>query len=298
LSDYFGEEEINGLKVTLEKWELRREWEKLKERADLFAQKNEPEKAIPLYKRALQYDENAPILNNLGIQYLKINAVKEGFSYLTRALSLEPKNISILLHYIEAAILCGKFDKASKVIQKASEINPNHPDIDFLRGLMSYEQKDYPTALTYFEKAINSNKTVPYYAHKAVDIHLKMRQYEKALTALKKTTTHDSTYYEKEAEIYAAWGDIPRAIKSMQSALSATNEPSAAAYTKLAAYYRQDYDTTRAETAIKKALTLNPENNIVRLENARIKKGLGRTREYQAVLNEILKSFKDNYRNA
>jgi hypothetical protein len=51
-----------------------------------------------------------------------------------------------------------------------------------------------------------------------------------------------------------------------------------------------------AEAAINKALSLSPENNIIRLENAGIKKGLGRTREYQAVLNEILKSFKESYR--
>ncbi|MCL2225110.1 MAG: tetratricopeptide repeat protein [Defluviitaleaceae bacterium] len=298
LANYFDEEELSGLKATLEKWELRREWEKLKERADFFASKNEPDKAIPLYKRALQYDENAPLLNNLGVQYLQANSPKEGLSYLTRALSLEPKNFSILLHYTEAAILSGKFDKAAKALQKAYAVNPKHPDIAFLLGLMSYEQKDYPTALTYFEKAINADPTVPYYTHKAVDIHLQMRQYEKALAALQKSATHDSAYHEKEAEIHAAEGNLPRAIKSMQAALSATAEPAATAYAKLAAYHRQDYDTARAEEAITKALSLNPHNNIVLLENARIKKGLGHTREYQSVLGEILKSFKEGYRNA
>ncbi|MCL2456199.1 MAG: hypothetical protein FWD19_01465, partial [Defluviitaleaceae bacterium] len=59
---------------------------------------------------------------------------------------------------------------------------------------------------------------------------------------------------------------------------------------------RQDYSPALAEIAIQKALEISPENNSVRLENARIKKALGRTREYQAALNEILKSFKDEYR--
>jgi tetratricopeptide (TPR) repeat protein len=295
LAEYFSEEELSGLKATLEKWELRREWERLKERGDWFARKKEPQKAIPLYKRALQYDENAALLNNLAIQYLQISAYQEGLSCLTRALSLEPANFSILLHYIEAAILNREFEKAAKAIKKAYAVNPNHADIAFLLGLLSYEQKDYPTALTYFEKAIEMDKTVTYYAYKAADIHLQLRQYEKALTVLQKITARDTAYYAKEAEIYAAWGDIPRAIKILTPA--AFRAPDAALYAKLAAYHRQDYDTARAETAIQKAISLSPENNIVRLENARIKKGLGRTREYQAALNEILKSFKENYRS-
>lgn len=296
LADYFAEEELKTLQPALEKWELCREWEKLKERGDYFARKKEPAKAIPLYKRALQYDENATLLNNLGIQYMQLSTHREGLSALTRALSLEPKNFTILLNYIEAAILNGSYDKAAKALQQAYAQDPNHADTAYLLGLMSERQKDYPTALTYFEKAMEMDKTVSYYAHKAVEIHLQMRQYEKAFSALQKTTARDTAHYAKEAEIYAAWGDTARAIISMNQALL-TGEPEATLYARLAAYHRQDYDTAKAEAVIQKALALDPENNIVRLENARIKKGLGRTRDYQAALNEILKGFKDSYRS-
>ena len=294
LTPYFGEEEIASIKASLEEWELRREWEQLKERGDFFARRKEPNKAIPLYKRALQFTENAALLNNLGIQYMQVSALQEGLSCLTRALSLEPKNFSILLHYIEAAILNGDYNKAAKAIKKAHEQNPENADIEFLRGLMEFEKKDNTAALSHFEKAMEMDKTVSYYAHKAIDIHLHMRRFEKALDVLKKTHPN-AEYFAKEAEIYAACGDNARAIKSMQQAIIYNAD--ASQYAKLAAYHRLDYDTASAETVIQKALTLSPENNIVRLENARIKKGLGRTREYQAVLNEILKSFKDDYRS-
>jgi tetratricopeptide (TPR) repeat protein len=246
LVDYFSEKELNGLKATLEKWELRREWEQLKERGDWFARKKEPEKAIPLYKRALQYDENAALLNNLAVQYMQISAVQEGLSCLTRALSLESDNFSILLHYTEAAILNREFEKAAKAIKKAHAINPNHADISFLLGLMSYEKKDYSAALELFEKAMEMDNTVPYYAYKTADIHMQLRQYEKALAALQKITNRDTACLAKEAEIYAAWGDIPRAIKLMYQALAICREPEAALYAKLAAYHRQDYDTAKA----------------------------------------------------
>ncbi|MCL2387330.1 MAG: tetratricopeptide repeat protein [Defluviitaleaceae bacterium] len=295
LVDYFAEDELGTLKTALEKWELRREWEQLKERGDYFANRKEPAKAIPLYKRALQYDENAPILNNLGIQYLQTSAFEEGFACLSRAMLVAPNNFSILLHYIEAAILSGHYGDAAKALKKAYEKDPNCADIAFLLGLMSYEQKDYPKALTYFEKAIAMDMTVPHYVHKAAEVHLQMRQYEKALNTLETATRHDATFHAKKAEIYAAWNDIPRAVKAMTVAVII--EPEATNYAKLAAYHRQDYEPRKAEVAIEKALALDPENNMVKLENARIKKGLGHTREHQAILTEVLKEFRDNYRS-
>jgi len=296
LVSYFDAQDLTQLRETLEKWELRREWEKLKERADFFAEKMECEKAIPLYRRALEFDENVAVLNNLAVQHMQLGAYAEGLSCLTRALALdnksEPKNFQVLLHYIEAAILAGEFEKAAKAITKAVAIDPSHADLAFLLGLMSYEKKDFSAASAYFEQAHEADKTVVYYLEKAADVHLQMRGFEQALKTLQKITTRDSAYYAKEAEIYAAWGDLPKAIKSMTLALR--GEP--ALYAKLAAYHRQDYDPERADAVIKRAIALSPENNAVRLENARIKKGLGRHREYQSAVNEILASFKEEYR--
>ena len=294
LANYFSEESLAELSQTLTAWETRREWEKLKERGDYFAAKNEPLKAIPLYKRALAFEENPALLNNLGIQYMRTAAHDDATRCLTRALSLAPKDFDILLHYIEAAILNGSFEKAAKALKKAKK--PDRAEILFLTGLMAHEQKDYPAALAHYEKAIQTDSSVFFYVSKAVDIHLLMRQYEKALETLRQTTQQDYSFHAKEAEIYAAWGNIPRAVKAMKQAVSQEEDP--VLYAKLAAYHRQDYEPRMAEAAIQKALAIAPENDIARLENARIKKALGRTREYQGALTEILRSFKDEYVNA
>ena len=295
LADYFNAEEIESLRPALEKWEQRFEWEQLKERADFFAQKNEPEKAVELYRRALEYEENAAVLNNLGVQLMMLHDTREALNALTRALSIAPHNFDILLHYIEAAILNASFDRASRAIEKAQQINPSHADVVFLIGFMAFKQKDYATALMYFEKASEADRSVTFYAFKIADIYLNTRRFEKALEALQKTTTRDAAYYAKEAEIYTAWGDVPQAIKSMT--LACAKEPNAINYARQAALYRKDYDIARAEIAISRAMKLSPENNIVQLENARIKKGLGKTKEYQEGLNTILADFREKYRD-
>ncbi|MCL2840477.1 MAG: tetratricopeptide repeat protein [Defluviitaleaceae bacterium] len=296
LTEYFSSEEISTLKISLEKWEQRREWEKLRERGDYFVNRGEPSKAIPLYKRALQYEENSTLFNNIGVAYLQLGAAKDAYPYFMKALRKSPRNFSILLHCAEAAILSGHFEDATKFLKKAQNNHANHADIPFLNGLMAWEKKDYTNALAYFSKAIDTDSNVPHYTYKIVDAHLSMRQYEKARKALESITIRDVSYYTKLAELYAAWGNIPRAINASIQATEAAETPDAVLFAKLAGYYRQDYDPNRAEEAIEKALSINPEHDIVRLENARIRKGLGRTREYQAALTDILKSFKEKYR--
>jgi len=296
LTEYFSKVELDTIKKSLEAWEMRREWEKLKERADYFVNRGEPAKALPLYKRALQYEENATLYNNIGIAHMQLGAPKEGLNSLVKALTLDSKNHQILLHCIEAAILSGNFDDASKMLSRAFTIKPTSADIPFLTGLIAWEKKDYSAALAYFNQAFTKDSSVTFYVYKIVDVHLQMRQYDKALAALERAPARDVGYYSKEAELYITWHDIPRAIKSTLKAIEVSPAPDAVLYAKLAGCYRQDYDPRRAEDAIQKALAIDPEHDIVRLENARIKKGLGRTREYQAALTDVLKSFKERYR--
>ena len=71
----------------------------------------------------------------------------------------------------------------------------------------------------------------------------------------------------------------------------AQNPENANLWTKLARLYRQDYDNPRANEAIQNALP--SQTSAALLENARIKKGLGRMREYQAGLSEVVKRLSE-----
>ena len=297
LIEYLSPEEIKGLKSTLQAWELRREWEKLKERADHLVKRGEPARALSLYKRALSFEENVALLNNIGVVCMQLSVSKEAANYLSRAMAMEPQNLNILLNYIEAAILSRQYENAESALQTAESIAPHCPDIPFLRGLFAHEQKNYIKALAFYEKAVQLDPAVPYYVYKMVDVHMEIRQFAKALEVLQAIRTKDAAYYVKEAEIHAVIGDVPASLKCMRRATAAAdgaNNPNL--WAKLAEYYRRDYDWRRAEKAISHAVKLAPDNDLVRLESARIKKGLGRTRDYQAELAEILKSFKDGYR--
>ena len=302
--EYFSTPELATLKTDLERWEHRVEWEKLKDRADNLVSRGEPAKALPLYARALSYGENPALLNNMGIVNMQLSNHTEAVRLLARAHAALPESIATALHYAEALILNGDYADASEVLKNASDsyhtstgsppVQSETADIQYLQGLIFYQRQDYQSALPYFQKAAALNPEVPLYTHKLAETYMQMRQHDKALAILTESPT--APHHEKMAEIYASYGHahMPEAIRHMRQAISQGGRGNAALWTKLAEYYRKDYDWERANEAITHALPT--KNAAVLLENARIKKGLGRMREHRTGLSDTLKVLAERYR--
>ena len=268
LMPYFNDEEIAAVSDDLKRWESRREWEQLKERGDQFLTRNDPAKAAPLYRRALQFEENVPLLNNLAVALMRLDANTEALRLLQRARTMEPHNPTLTLHYAEAAILSRQFDRAQDALNQAAQsLAPRDTqaaaDIAYLQGLMAFEQNDCPAALAFFQSAQQQNDQIPLYTIKISDALLKMRQYDQALQALAHYPTPDEDFYTQQVKIHTAAGNVPQAVRAIKQALEHSN--SAALWTHLAACYRRDYDFARADEAIAKALTIDPHNEAARL---------------------------------
>jgi Tfp pilus assembly protein PilF len=119
--------------------------------------------------------------------------------------------------------------------------------------------------------------------------------YDEALAALSALGEETKELLVKQAYVYFASGNVPAAIKCIEKALM-TNKSDAGLWVALAVYYRMDYDFQKAQAAVSTALNIDPFNEKALLENARIKKSLGKTKEYQEVLKNILSSLKKKYR--
>ena len=281
--EYFDANELSRIENDLKSWEHRVEWERLKERADHLVTRGEPARAIPLYSRALKYEKNAALHNNVAIAHMKMGSHREAMAQLANAHALAPKDITVILNYAEAATLAGLYETAAKLLDSAGASNATA----YLSGLMAYQQTDYPTAEAWFQQAKSGGH--PRATHMLANTYIKLHQYDKALATLPPTD------HEKLAEIYAAQGHAHshKAISHMNAAIN-QNPSDPNLWTKLAKIYRQDYDNTRANEAIQHALP--SQSSAALLENARIKKGLGRMREYQAGLSEVVKRLKEGYR--
>lgn len=297
---YFDGSELAAIRPHFEHWEKRLEWEAYKERADDLVARGEPSKAIPLYRRALQYEENALILNNLAVAVMQIEAYDDACRYLEQARTLDHDNWELILHHSEALIYAGRFDETKQAIALVEADAPKGTEADvlYLRGELALGMGKSTEAISYFEKAIAISSR-EHYVFRLSDVYAMQRQFEKAIEILERrvpSRDRNVPCLMKEAELHNKAGNLPMAIRIIKKAIK-LKSGHVELWVRLAKYYRLDYDIPKAEEAIDWALSLDAFNEHARLESARIKKGMGSTRAYQQLLKGILTELKGRFRD-
>ena len=294
--EFYDEIRLSSLRAALQEWEARLMWERLKENADYLYRQGNPAKAAGLYKRALEYSENYQILNNYAMSLMKLYRFEEAAALLERAAALKPTSVRLRLGLAESHIRARNLEQGLRALIASGELDPGNPDIDYMHGLLNLETGDTRHSIDYFKKAISA-KYDPHYVYSLAQVYIKLRTYDKAAETLETIVVKDKTYYIIKADIHRLTHNIPAAIKSLEQALiSNRNDPEL--WTKLASYHRQDYDLHKAESAVQKALGIDPAYERARFESAKIKKAQGNTKEYQHILGGILSGFKSGFRES
>jgi len=294
-TDYIPPQSLAALRTDLAAWEKRMEWERLKERADALLNHDDAERAIWLYEKALGLEQNAVLLNNLGIAHMAAGHYAAATEALTQALILEPENVMLHLHLLESLILQGEYTHARHQLAQIETLEDGETaDTAYFKGEIEFYMTNYLQAVPYYERAA-AMRTDPQYSYRLRDVYVKLRQFDKALETLDSIPVKDKYFLKMQAEVHVQANNIPAAIKCVERALL-TDVNSIDLWIRLAQYHRLDYDNDRAERAIIKALALAPDNPKIQLEHARIRKAQGRIKDYQAVLHKVLKGFKDRHR--
>ncbi|MCL2576164.1 MAG: tetratricopeptide repeat protein [Defluviitaleaceae bacterium] len=293
LADFFPQERIADLQKELVMWEKRQAWEKYKEQGDFWLRRGEGERAFGFYERALSYSENVTLLNNTGLALMHMGEPYTATKHFERAADIEPDNLQLRFNHTEALIAADLHDDALKII---AGLPQQHPEIMYFKGEIAYRQKHYFEAMHLFKMAAETAYDVDY-IYRLSDCYMKTRQFALAIETLEAIPDDERDLYfqQKLAGHHAESGNIPAAIKAIEKALMA-DAASADLWISLAGFYRMDYNLIRAAGAISKALSLSPENPNALLEQARIRKAEGRTKEYQGILRRILDKFKENFR--
>jgi tetratricopeptide (TPR) repeat protein len=298
LTDYLPKAEISALQKDLSAWEKRQLWEKLKEQGDFWLGLNNGEQAFGFYSKALRYQENAALLNNAGVALMYMGDFEAAAELFGQALRLDPYNVRLCFNFIEAMIFYGDYEKAHRFIKEADALAPGHPELMYFQAEIQFRQKNYLGAIGLYTAALALDYE-PAYVYRLSDCYMHIRQFDKALEILEqiKEADQNSEFLKKQAQHQAKAGNLPRAIKSLEKALMSDNSQ-VELWIMLATYHRMDYNLTMAQGAISKALAVAPENPAALLEQARIRKAGGRTKEYQGILHKLLAGFKKDYRKA
>jgi len=296
LTDYLPKEQLAALHKELAVWEKRKPWEKLKEQGDFWLAKDEGERAYGFYTRALKLDQNVPLYNNAAIALMQMGKGFEAAGYFKQAGGLEPSNLALRFNQAEALVLAGELDEATSYLQELAKKCYRHPELAYLQGEIQFRQRNFLEAARLFSAALEL-KYDHDYMYRLSDCYMKIRQFDKAFEVLERVPPEeqDTKFLKKQAEHLATAGNLPAAIKSIERAL-VNNSDKADLWATKAGYHRLDYNLVRAQGSIGRAITAAPDNYAVLLENARIRKAQGRTKDYQDILHEILNRLKKDYR--
>lgn len=147
-------------------------------------------------KIAIEIDPTAiPALINLGVVQAQSDKFDEAANYYNRALKLDKKDMAALTDLANVYEKTGRTAEFLLLQQKVKKYQDLNPYYHFDLGLQSYEQGDYETALSHYEKAIRLKSADPSFYLAEAHLYEKTGQKEKAIAkmrqAAKKATDPD-----------------------------------------------------------------------------------------------------------
>jgi len=86
---------------------------------------------------------------------------KEAVSSYERLIAKSPRNIELYIRLIKVHFFFEQYEKASNAANKACYLNPNNPEVLFLRGRIFQEQKKYGVAILAYERALEQANISP-----------------------------------------------------------------------------------------------------------------------------------------
>lgn len=296
LIDYFDPIQLATLKAEITLWENQVEWVRLKDRGNYLMTKNKPELAYSFYKKALAYEKNLVLYNNIGMACMKMELFGKAELYFRKAYELDKSNIQVIINLAESLIFREDFEEAFKYLKKAEKNNENS-DVYYLYAKLCIENNNIINSIDYLNKAI-SIKEDNKYLYKLAEVYGRVRRYKDAFDTLNRIKVKDTEFFINESNIFVAYNDFSAAIKCMEKALVfAEGKKDINIWVKLATYHRLNYNLEKAELAINKALSLDAYSQLAKLEMAKIKKAQGKTTDYQSTLRDLIQDFKSDYRN-
>jgi tetratricopeptide (TPR) repeat protein len=293
--DYFYESELDTLRKEIFKWENKAEWEKCKEKADYFMAQNKPEEALKWYKKAIVYDENAKLYNNMGVACIHMGWYEDASYFLNKAYEKDSNSVSILLNLTEVYLLKGNYDQGAKYLKQAAKLEDSKT-ICFYFGELYRQQGSETEAIEFYKRAIQKGDKFDSYIRLS-RLYLRRREYETAEDYLEQipNSFRNEVYWMEYANLYESWNKEDLALDCIQKSIE-KNKKYILAWVSLARLYRKKRKLDEAAKAIDEALKVNEEDEGAKLEKARIQKEEGKQEEYQFSIREIIKKWIHRFR--
>lgn len=232
------------------------------------------EAAVTEYKKALWHDPNlAEARNGLGYAYAMQGKLAEAIREQERALALNPKMAEAyaglgLARLKQAQLTQNRqdYEAALEMYQQATTLRPNFPEAWLNLGQIYLKLSQPQEAVAAYQKLLSFQPNLPEVHYFLGGLYAKQNQFKRAERAFQRSIELQpeaaAGAYERLAYLYGVQGiHLEQALSLAQKAV-ALQPKSAVSLNTLSWLYYLNGDYVQATEAIKKALTLEPNNRL------------------------------------
>ncbi|MDD3725698.1 MAG: hypothetical protein PHI44_00655 [Candidatus Ratteibacteria bacterium] len=130
---------------------------KLTEEGNRYFSTGEIDKAIEVWKEALNYKQKAEIYEMIVMAYIIKNQLSDAEVWTSKGLTYFPNNVNLVFNLALINFYNEDFDSARKNLDRVLEMNRYYRDVHFLKGLMYEKEGDVAAAKKEFVDEVNVN---------------------------------------------------------------------------------------------------------------------------------------------
>ena len=158
--------------------------------AVVFVKTKEPEKAVEIAKKALDFEQNDYTLYYIiGTAYMSMKKFEESVFYLEKALEINPQHSQLYNNLGTSYVTIGNLEKAYENFMKASEYDPENSITYYNIASILQLQNKHEEACGYFEKAYAIEPQDSYIVALALS-EVKSKKFDKAISHYKLLVSH------------------------------------------------------------------------------------------------------------
>ncbi len=235
-------------------------------RAEVSQSEQDYEAAFAAYRQATELKPDFPeALLNLGDIALQLSRLEEAQAAYEKLLSLQPNHPRVHLALGNICSRQEKFPQAIHHYQLAIKQDANLIEAYYNLGFVAIRKGRFDDAAERFNAALKVRPELPQTHYFLGEIYVEQKRFEQAGRAYQRAIEIQPTFaraYQQLAHLYGIQGiHLDKALKLAQKAVELQPD-SADSFNTLSWLYYLNKDYAQAEQAVKKALTLAPDNRL------------------------------------
>lgn len=226
---------------------------------------------------------------------MRQNFWNEALGYLAKILKQQPDNFSALFNSATANAALSNFEQAQAIANSLLELQPENISLKILIAKIERDMGNTTKAKEILSKVLSKHSTNIPALETLMEINYQLKEYEQALEQvdrLSKLSFLNINYIRMKAQIYIGLNDLTNAKKQLQILSGVVTTPRQ--IFMMSQMQIQANDLAGAKKSLEKALTIDPDNIIIKRSLAKLEIDLGNFTDANNIITKLEQSNKSD----